>query len=126
MTTPMFGNGRLFDSRKPKKWSSLNAASMNDERRWTNNDSTTSDTNSIQTEDGFKKFWLLVWLRKQVKNAADAAPLLKWPTSALCSARTVRDVCKNALVILVGLFTFTFVLGGIDSFVEFVTKTFIK
>ena len=54
------------------------------------------------------------WVEKQVQNAKNAAPLLKWPDAVLLSKQTGRDVCGIAMVILAGLCVFTAMLGGID------------
>ena len=54
------------------------------------------------------------WVQKQVQNARNAAPLLKWPDAVLFSKETAKDVTRNAMVILVGLFVFTAMLGCID------------
>ena len=54
------------------------------------------------------------WVQKQVQNARNAAPLLKWPDAVLLSKETAKDVTRNAMVILVGLCVFTAMLGCID------------
>ena len=54
------------------------------------------------------------WVQKQVQNARNAAPLLKWPDAVLFSKETAKDVTRNAMVILVGLCVFTAMLGCID------------
>lgn len=56
----------------------------------------------------------ILWLQKQVQNARNAAPLLKWPDAVLLSKQTARDVTRNAMVILIGLCVFTAMLGCID------------
>jgi len=74
------------------------------------------DTNA--NNEGAGLLWFIKkcigWLEKQVQNAKNAAPLLKWPDAVLLSKRTGKDVCGNAMVILVGLCLFTAMLGCID------------
>jgi|TARA_B110000483_G_scaffold88902_1_gene109760 hypothetical protein len=75
-----------------------------------------NDTNT--NNEGGGLLWFIKkcigWLEKQVQNAKNAAPLLKWPDAVLLSKQTGRDVCGNAMVILVGLCLFTAMLGCID------------
>ena len=72
---------------------------------------------SSESNNGGKNGVLLTcihWVQKQVQNARNAAPLLKWPDAVLFSKETAKDVTRNAMVILVGLCVFTAMLGCID------------
>jgi hypothetical protein len=70
------------------------------------------DDNDVGGGGFFSK--CILWLQKQVQNARNAAPLLKWPDAVLLSKQTARDVTRNAVVILIGLCVFTAMLGCID------------
>ena len=58
------------------------------------------------------------WLRRQVENASNAAPLLQWSNARLLTKQTAADVVRNAAIILFGLLCFTVTLGGIDAVIE--------
>jgi len=72
------------------------------------------DDNDVGGGDGGFFSKCILWLQKQVQNARNAAPLLKWPDAVLLSKQTARDVTRNAVVILIGLCVFTAMLGCID------------
>ncbi|CAL6371980.1 unnamed protein product [Bathycoccus prasinos] len=77
-----------------------------------------NDDETNANDEGGGMLWCIKkcigWVEKQVQNAKNAAPLLKWPDAVLLSKQTGRDVCGNAMVILVGLCVFTAMLGCID------------
>ena len=77
-----------------------------------------NDNETNTNNEGTGMLWFIKkcigWVEKQVQNAKNAAPLLKWPDAVLLSKQTGRDVCGNAMVILVGLCLFTAMLGCID------------